>query len=37
MQSLGQRERAHEAFEYVVKTYPDSDAGRLAKQRLGLP
>ena len=28
------RGKAREAFEFVVKTYPDSDAGRLAKQNL---
>ena len=37
LQSLGQRDRAREAFDDVVKTYPDSDVGRLAKQRLGTP
>ena len=31
---LGQVEKAREAFDYVVRTYPDSDAGRLAKQNL---
>jgi len=32
--SLKQPDRAREAFEFVIKSYPDSDAGRLAKQRL---
>jgi tol-pal system protein YbgF len=32
--ALGQTDRARESWEYVVKTFPNSDAGRLAKQRL---
>jgi TolA-binding protein len=31
---LGQVDKAKEAFDYVVRAYPDSDAGRLAKQNL---
>jgi tol-pal system protein YbgF len=31
---LGQLDEARSAFEYVVKTYPETDAGRLAKQNL---
>ncbi len=31
---LGQTDRARESFEYVIKTFPDSDAGRLARQSL---
>ncbi len=31
---LGQTDQARESFEYVIKTFPDSDAGRLAKQSL---
>jgi TolA-binding protein len=27
-------DKAREAFDHVVKAYPDSDAGRLAKQNL---
>jgi TolA-binding protein len=27
-------DRARESWEFVVKTYPNSDAGRLARQRL---
>jgi len=32
--SLGQVPQARESFAFVVKNYPDSDAGRLAKQAL---
>lgn len=32
--ALGQTDRARESWEYVVKTFPNSDTGRLAKQRL---
>jgi tol-pal system protein YbgF len=32
--ALGQTDRARESWEYVVKTFPNSDAGRLARQRL---
>ncbi len=32
--ALGQMDRARESWEFVVKTYPNSDAGRLARQRL---
>jgi TolA-binding protein len=31
---LGQTDRARESFDAVVKTFPDSDAARLAKQNL---
>ncbi len=31
---LGQTDRARESWEFVLKNYPDSDAGRLARQRL---
>ena len=31
---LGQADKAREAFEFVVKTYPDSNAATLAKQEL---
>jgi TolA-binding protein len=31
---LGQPDRARTAYEYAVKAFPDTDAGRLAKQRL---
>jgi tol-pal system protein YbgF len=31
---LGQQDRARESFETLVKMYPDSDAARMAKQRL---
>ena len=37
LQSLGQRDPAREALEYVVKTYPDSSAALLAKQALSRP
>ena len=33
-QRLGQVENARQSWELVLKNYPDSDAGRLAKQRL---
>jgi tol-pal system protein YbgF len=32
--ALGQTDRARESWEFVVKTFPSSDAGRLARQRL---
>jgi tol-pal system protein YbgF len=32
--ALAQVPQARESFEFVAKTYPDSDAGRLAKQAL---
>ena len=35
--ALGQADRARESWEYVVKTFPNSDAGRLARQRLEQP
>jgi tol-pal system protein YbgF len=31
---LGQTDRARESWEFVLKNFPDSDAGRLARQRL---
>ena len=31
---LGQPDKAREAFDYVVKNFPDTDAGRIAKQNL---
>ena len=31
---LGQPDKARAAYEFVVKNFPDSDAGRIAKQRL---
>ena len=34
LRHLGQLDRARTALEYVVKNYPDSDAGRLARQQL---
>jgi len=34
LQNLRDLNAAREAWEHVVKTHPDSDAGRLAKQRL---
>lgn len=34
LNALGQTDRARESWEYVVKNYPNSDAGRLARQRL---
>jgi tol-pal system protein YbgF len=34
LNTLGQVPQARESFEFVVKNYPDSDAGRLAKQAL---
>ena len=37
LQSLGQRDRARDALEDAVKTYPDSTAALLAKQALGRP
>ena len=35
LQSLKHPDRAREAWESVMKTYPDSAAASLAKQRLG--
>jgi tol-pal system protein YbgF len=32
--ALGQTDRARESWEFVVKTFPNTDAGRLARQRL---
>jgi tol-pal system protein YbgF len=32
--ALGLLDRARESWEYVVKSFPNSDAGRLARQRL---
>jgi TolA-binding protein len=37
LKNLRQLDRAREAFEYVAKTYPDSDAGRLARQQINIP
>jgi TolA-binding protein len=34
LKSLKQMDRAREAFEFVVKTYPDSNAATLAQQAL---
>ena len=34
LNALGQSDRARESWEYVVKNFPNSDAGRLARQRL---
>lgn len=34
LNALGQTDRARESWEYVVKNFPNSDAGRLARQRL---
>ena len=34
LSSLGQIPQARESWETAVKNYPDSDAGRLAKQAL---
>ncbi len=34
LNALGQTERARDSWEFVVKNFPNSDAGRLAKQRL---
>jgi tol-pal system protein YbgF len=31
---LGQRDRARESWEFLIKTFPDHEAARLAKQRL---
>jgi TolA-binding protein len=33
-ENLGQVERARESYELVMKTYPDSEAARLAKQSI---
>jgi tol-pal system protein YbgF len=37
LNALGLTDRARESWEFVVKTYPNSDAGRLARQRLEQP
>jgi tol-pal system protein YbgF len=34
LNALGQVDRARESWEYVLKNFPNSDAGRLARQRL---
>ncbi len=34
LNALGQTDRARESWEYVLKNFPNSDAGRLARQRL---
>ncbi len=34
LNALGQTDRARESWEYMVKNFPNSEAGRLAKQRL---
>jgi tol-pal system protein YbgF len=34
LNALGQTDRARESWEYVLKNFPSSDAGRLARQRL---
>jgi tol-pal system protein YbgF len=34
LNALGQTDRARDSWEYVVKNFPSSDAGRLARQRL---
>jgi TolA-binding protein len=34
LRNLRRLDLARQAFEYCVKTYPDSDAGRLARQAL---
>jgi tol-pal system protein YbgF len=34
LNALGQTDRARESWEFVIKNYPNSDAGRLAKQSL---
>ena len=36
-QQAGQLDAARASWEAVVKVFPDSDAGRLAKQRLDAP
>ena len=33
-EKMNQPDRAREGYEFVIKAQPDSDAGRLAKQRL---
>jgi len=35
--ALGQPDRARESWEFAAKTYPNTDAGRLARQRLQQP
>ena len=37
LRSLKQADRAREAWETVIKTYPDSAAASQAKQALGRP
>jgi tol-pal system protein YbgF len=34
LNALGQTDRARESWEFVVKNFPNSDAGRLSRQRL---
>jgi tol-pal system protein YbgF len=34
LNALGQTDRARESWEFVLKNFPNSDAGRLARQRL---
>jgi len=34
LNAIGQTDRARESWEYVVKNFPNTDAGRLARQRL---
>ena len=34
LNALGQVDRARESWEFVLKNFPNSDAGRLARQRL---
>ena len=34
LQNLKDLDGARQAWEYAVKNFPDSDAGRLSKQRL---
>lgn len=34
LNALGQPDKARESWEFVVKTYPSSEAGRLARQKL---
>lgn len=35
--ALGQPDRARESWEFAARTYPNTDAGRLARQRLDQP
>jgi TolA-binding protein len=34
LQSLKQNDRAREAWDFVIKTYPDSNAAGIARQRI---